>query len=412
MTDRMLTELADWLADGPERGPVDGFERAMAASRRTSQRPSWMFPGRVLPQPAAWIHDRRITVIAAAVLLLLLATLAFVAGTRPRVPPPFGPAGNGLVGYDVDGTILLSSLDGKTLIRLPTGDGYARTPTFSPDGTKVAFWSRGIYRNGHFSLWVATLDGTSAWKVSGSMRVQITPAINPSWSPDGRWLLFQSFVDADERDAIFITAADGSAEPDRIGRHDRQYWQPRFSPDGRWIAALQSDETHDAMVLLRRDGTVVRELVTAPVTSPDVDCPFDESGVAWAPDSTRLAFVHYIRPSCVVTVASVDGSAHDVVQSSARLDLPQWSPRGDRIAFVDGAVSLRVITPEGDSVRTDLAVARACGIGWSPDGRWVYAADDAGCGRFSLIDPSSSDPPVPITLPQSFREPDWQRVAP
>ena len=36
--------LADWLREGPDRGRVDALDRALAATRRTSQRPGWRQP--------------------------------------------------------------------------------------------------------------------------------------------------------------------------------------------------------------------------------------------------------------------------------------------------------------------------------------------------------------------------------
>ena len=41
--------IGAWLQEGPERGPQHGLDRALAATRRVSQRPGWVFPSRWLP---------------------------------------------------------------------------------------------------------------------------------------------------------------------------------------------------------------------------------------------------------------------------------------------------------------------------------------------------------------------------
>ena len=71
MNDHSDRQLSAWLREGPERGPQHGLERALAAARRTGQRPGWTFHERV--------PMLRLTAIAAAVLLAVTAGLALVA---------------------------------------------------------------------------------------------------------------------------------------------------------------------------------------------------------------------------------------------------------------------------------------------------------------------------------------------
>ena len=49
MNESMDRVVAEWLHEGPENGPREGLERALAATRRVGQRPGWTFPERWLP---------------------------------------------------------------------------------------------------------------------------------------------------------------------------------------------------------------------------------------------------------------------------------------------------------------------------------------------------------------------------
>ena len=94
-TDRLLV---DWLMEGPDRGPIQSLERALAATRRTSQRPGWTIlerwsPMQLTMRPA--VNLRPYLVFLAALLLIVAAGALFVIGSQRRTAPPFGLAGNG-----------------------------------------------------------------------------------------------------------------------------------------------------------------------------------------------------------------------------------------------------------------------------------------------------------------------------
>ena len=102
-SDRHLPEILDGLYLGSTPAYRDDV---LATATRSRQRPAWTFPGRWFPmveiarQPTV---VRRVPwrPIAVAVLILLMISAALVAyvGSRSHVPPPFGPARNGLIAY-------------------------------------------------------------------------------------------------------------------------------------------------------------------------------------------------------------------------------------------------------------------------------------------------------------------------
>lgn len=238
MNDRVERALASWLADGPERGSREALERALAATRRVPQRPGWTFPERWLPVQVS-IRPVRSVMIPRPVLLLLLvavltatlATIAVLALNRaPRLPAPFGPAANGLIAYDRSGQIFLALADGSSARPLALGPGEAFTPTFSPDGTRLAFLSRAT-PEARIRLMVANADGTAVRGLAPTISIVNERLFHPQWSPDGRRIAVSTMLGAEYR--IVIVEVETGAAAILPGSGDD--WYPSWSPDGRWI---------------------------------------------------------------------------------------------------------------------------------------------------------------------------------
>ncbi len=101
-----------------------------------------------------------------------------------------------------DTDIYLLDMVSGTERRLLRRDGSDGGPRFSPDGTRVAFHAQ----SGEESrIAVISADGTGlAWLTSGGLHYQ------PTWSPDGRWLLFTgSPLDGGRRNDLFVVPATG-----------------------------------------------------------------------------------------------------------------------------------------------------------------------------------------------------------
>jgi len=101
-------------------------------------------------------------------------------------------------------------------------------PRFSRDGSKVAFRST---RSGSFAIWLCDSGGANCFQVSPAG----TDAANPDWSPDGKWIAFNTHGDSgNEIDLVrseggrskLLTR--GTSEFDGAG-------VPRWSRDGQWI---------------------------------------------------------------------------------------------------------------------------------------------------------------------------------
>jgi Tol biopolymer transport system component len=364
--------------------------------------------------------------LAAATLVLLLVIAAVVlVGSRPRLPPPFGPAANGLIAFDTGrgGGVWLANNDGSDPRRI-VGEGIERTPSFSPNGTMLAFWSRPNPET-DISLFVANADGSAPHRIAPTQRFVTDPAYAAWWAPDSARLTFSSYG-PDGVGRIWVVSIDGSpAVP--ITSQVASRINPSWSPDGAWIVfnelSRQTPSTH-AISIVHPDGSDLRVLHAQRILgSVDTEAGFGET-FRWSPDSRRIAYNRGKdpgRPSEMdataqyLAVVDIDRPESDHVvydEGGGSLHFPVWSPDGRSLAFVVGEAgnAIHVVDPDGAA---DRIVGRCPvpieSLAWSPDGKWLTM----GCPDGAELRPaagSDGDPGVP--LDDRSRAIDIQRVAP
>lgn len=252
--------------------------------------------------------------------------------------------------------------------------------------------------------------------MSGDLRIVLNPSVNPSWSPDSSLLLVHSTIGTertrfpDGQTWIYVINADGSGQPRQIGDPAYSYWQPRWSPDQQWIAFNRSDPSTNSMVIVHPDGSGAQVFATQPVGDAG-DCPFDEEGASWSPDSTRFTFPRRVGAQCVTTVATVSRTSVDVYHAATRVWLPTFSPDGTLLAFGVRGRGLVIARPDGSGIKSFDAEVAGCPVLWAPDGKTILAMS-ADCTVPMRFDVTGTDPPRPVDLPSSARALDWQRIAP
>jgi Tol biopolymer transport system component len=127
---------------------------------------------------------------------------------------------------------------GADLRPIDAGLVSARSPIWSPDGSRIAF----VLNNQLHERSVASTG-------SGRVIADLGPhAFVRSWSPDGRLLLLQASLPTGLIvQAVPVTA---DAKPSMVLTEKGNIIQPQFSPDGKWLA-YSSDESGRFEVYVR-----------------------------------------------------------------------------------------------------------------------------------------------------------------
>ena len=378
-TDRLLV---DFLGEGPDSGPREGLERAIAATHRVGQRPGWATTERWSSMDivmARTPNSRPFLVLTAVALLIaLLAATALLAGSPTRLPEPFGPAENGVVAYWADGDLLVADGLGtapRVLVAGPIVEGSA---AFAQQGDRLAYVRESP---GGLDLIVARADGTDPRVLASGL----DSFGGVSWSPDGTRILLAATVSGTPQLAIVNGDGSGSQVLDGAGRASFATWRP----DGRQMAfrSVQGDGT-SAVLLADADGSNIRRLDLSAASITDGDY----GALRWSPDGTRLTDMGQSLEAGdvgwrihVVDVAP-DGVVVDhpmrFVPGSSREVLPAWAPDGRHIAFNldhDGQRQIAITEPvDGAPVRligpTIPQDVGGLGHAWSPDGRTLLIA--------------------------------------
>ena len=282
---------------------------------------------------------------------------------------------------------------------------------------------------------------------------------DPQISPDGSRVAFVMTTASEERDEylsnVWVVDVKGG-EPRRLTTGPTKDTLPRWSPDGRWLAFVsdRGAKKKSQLYAMPAAGGEATQLTDLP------NGVFGQGGVAWSPDSTRLAFVTRVggwqepereedrgksRPAHVIStlkyrfegvgftydrrphifVVPVAGGPPKQITDGDFPDVwPTWSPDGARIAFVAERHETRdidvndaiyeVAADGGEPRRISPTLAPMWAPAYSPDGRAIAHAGMrvAEDGYNFLLFLQPADGSERICLTEALDRSAWDAVPP
>lgn len=128
-----------------------------------------------------------------------------------------------------DGDIWIVDLARGTKTRLTSDHRAGGAPTWSPDGTQIAY---GASHLGVYGIYRRASSGAGGEELLANTTRNPVPN---HWSPDGRFIVYYS-VDAKTGPDLWILPLTGDRKPFVFLQTEFSELGGRFSPDGRWIA--------------------------------------------------------------------------------------------------------------------------------------------------------------------------------
>jgi TolB protein len=198
------------------------------------------------------------------------------------------------------------------------GEGDYITPTYHPDGQTLAFAVLGSEsQSGIFTYNLA--QGCCLAFLSGGPWYDLSP----TYSEDGRWLAFNTLRFGDAVPQVMMMPAEGGAaetlSPYAYGSGGF-YAAPDWSPHGELVAFHgridRRGRYHILVANLEDGGRVLRQLTSEG----------NNEAPSWAPDGRHLVFSGERSWGFGLMVADVTTGRIRPLLSGRRVDLPDWSP--------------------------------------------------------------------------------------
>lgn len=157
-------------------------------------------------------------------LLLLGMMVDYCWADTPEIP--------GKIAYIQDGNIWIAKANGDSPQRLTT-TGDCSDPSWSPDGTRIAYLRRGHDGEDDWgrNIWIINADGSNPQQLTTTKDCE-----EFTWSPDGTKIAY--IRSPEEVYASYLWCYDLTTRSAARVVPDRHCWKFEWSPDSKWIAFL------------------------------------------------------------------------------------------------------------------------------------------------------------------------------
>jgi TolB protein len=249
---------------------------------------------------------------------------------------------------------------------------------------------------GHKEIFTSDFDGSNVRQITKKNNITGFP----SWSSDGRYLAFTSFISGPSRIFIHELSSGLEREVTYSGVQIAPTWVPgRFE-----IAATLSMAGDQEIYLLTGAGKMIKRLT-------------DSRGIdvegSWSPDGKKMAFVSNRSGTPQIYIKDFqNGKVRRLTFEGQYNTQPSWSPKGDRIAYssmVGGQINVWVIDTEGlNPIQLTHNPGDDEAPAWSPDGSLIaFSSTREGRSRIYVMSAFGTDQRRLVNLSGDQIQPKW-----
>jgi Tol biopolymer transport system component len=257
-----------------------------------------------------------------------------VLSRRPGLFSDWRPDGR-RIAFDFfrrDGSEQIATMrrNGSDVKVITHGKGLHEVPSYAPSGRRLVFdASRQDPSSSSFKtrLWVMRADGSHAHRL---VMARSGFDVEPRYAPNGRWIAFDRLRPTanGQRQAAFVVSTTGKHRVRRLTPWSFGAEHPTWSPDSRWILYNSPEGT---IQKVRPYGTGRQTIVAA-------TAGFGGHKPWYSPDATKIVFMcdnrgtlrdpptHFNQDICVM---NADGSSivHVIDTPNVLENWPSWGPR-------------------------------------------------------------------------------------
>jgi len=221
--------------------------------------------------------------------------------------------------WDGDDEIYVMNSDGSEIIQLTFNNADDGQPAWFPEGSQIVFASMRDpipgYEGPPPEIYLMNVDGSGQTRLTNN---NISDH-SPSWSPDGNKIAFSSFHFSYEKGSRINTINPDGSEITLLVDLPGDDLGPEWSPDGSRLVFFSQFPRTTSIFLVNADGSGLKQLTVGGDTHHD---PF------WSPDGKWVVFASYGDEGDDLMVQEVDGSVRINITDSPDVKeiSPNWIP--------------------------------------------------------------------------------------
>ena len=247
--------------------------------------------------------------------------------------PAWSPTGSALLltrfenGYNAEPAdlIIFERESGAVRVLLSDGSSNVNLPgaAWNAETGEIVFSST---RGAHDEIYAIPAAGSSTQR-------QITRradrmAYEPSWSPDGQWIVFEAHpLETEGHGVITVTQREGGGRYRTLTPTDADCRQPNWSPAGDWIVFQCLEAGRWDLWIVRPDGTERQRLTDGPGDKTDASFSPDGRWIVYSGDAGELEYAN------LFIVPLTGGEPARLTHYDGYDGAPAWSPDGRWVAF-------------------------------------------------------------------------------